>query len=101
MINTEGTNGYLYSIWNGRLMVYEGTIHEIVNSSASVFGNKIKRFTCASKPGVVYNAVVWHETPDDNKARELLIEYEETAIVLLYEKIESHNAKIKLLKESN
>ena len=54
---------------------------------------------CAKDPEVVYNKILWLPDRDDDKARQILIEYEESQICKLQDKIQNHQAKINTLKE--
>ncbi len=88
---------YLYSLWNGRLMVYEGDIYEDVRGGGT-FVSKTKRFGCSLDREVVYNAIVWLEEHDEQLAKHILIEYEINQIARLQEKIDNHLHKIRILK---
>lgn len=102
---------FVYSIWSGELRVYEGDMHlirpswrsqmlgENLEPRVGIFKNAVKRFECSTNPGVVHNKIVWLPERDDDKARQILIAYEETQIAKLQEKIQNHQAKINTLKE--
>ena len=47
---------------------------------------KTKSFMCSIRPGVVCNSVVWLDERDDEKAKIILINYEEFQISILREK---------------
>jgi len=91
--------GVLYSLWSGELKSYTGKIEQVgKRPTDGLFTNKIKRFGCSINPGEVSNAVVWLPIKDDEKAKNILIEYENNQILKLNEKIENHRHKIRLLQ---
>lgn len=101
------TKGYLYSLWNGRFMCYEGEIfitkHPLPlpngRADTAAFASATKQYhQISTKPGIVHNATVWFPEKNDESAKKLLIEYEEKSIALLQEKIDNHRHKINILK---
>lgn len=101
--------GYLYSIWSGRLRVFEGEVvtverkydsYGIRKQSSYFLVNAKKKVTCGEEPGVIYNKMVWLTERNDDIGRKLLIEYEEVCIEQLKEKIDNHKYVIKLLNEA-
>lgn len=94
--------GYVYSLWSGRLLVKKATINEYPADSRNV-GLSYARFTDGSyvvvnkDPAKMYNAMVWMEDRSDEIAIGLLIEHEMVQIEKLQEKIGNHNHKIKIL----
>ena len=100
MLKSIKENCYLYSLWSGRLVVHPGHVHKgYLNDDVGRFQSKNKSFGCSIHPGVMYNSVVWLEERNDDRAKDILIEYEETQITALQEKIDNHLHKIKILKE--
>jgi len=87
---------YLYSLLNGRFTVHEGRVYEYHKRGS--FKSKTKSLGCAAEEGIVYNSMVWLKERDDARAKEILIAYAESAIVLLQERINNHLSKIELLK---
>ena len=101
-MKTELENGFLYSLWNGRFMVYEGCVTpSVFDDNLGNFKTRTKTINCNIKPKVVYNAVVWLSTRNDELAKQILIEYEEVQIIKLQFKIDNHLTKIKVLKEES
>lgn len=105
-------DGYLYSVWNGKLKEYRGVITyfaeiqgiSYIEPERTYFdvldarGIKVKTYNCASKEGEIHNKVVWLHEPNKQKAAEILIEYEEQQIAKLQMQIENHKELIELLK---
>ncbi len=100
-----GTKGYLYSKWQGRFEVQEGYVmasnySHWIGRFVIKQGHKEKNLQCPLEPGEVYNAVLWLSERDDEKARQLFIEREESIIADLKRKIERHERSIQILKEA-
>lgn len=95
--NREAVNGVLYSIWNGSVRVYEGEAI-VIDEERGIFKSKSKRFTCHAEPGKIYNAVVWLKEQDDERAVQLLIDYNYTQLDLTYEKVYNYQNKIQMLR---
>ena len=95
--NREGVNGVLYSIWNGTVKAYQGEI-KVIDDERGIFKTTTKRFTCHAEPGKLYNAVVWLEEKDDEKAVQLLIDYNYKQLDLAYEKVDNYKNKIQMLR---
>lgn len=92
-------NCYIYSIWTGRLKVYEGSVYRRYDDESSAsFKTKTKRYLCSSQPGTVYNGTLWLPEMNLAEATRILIEHEELRIATLEEQIANHIEKIKLLK---
>ena len=93
--------GYVYSLWSGQFLCKEADF--VTNPDSRVenlYGAKTKagKFMWVSNtPGVVYNAMVWLEDRDDERAVRILIEYQNQQITLLEEKILNHKHKINIL----
>ena len=96
--NREGVRGVLYSIWNGTVKAYEGEI-KVIDEERGIFKSTTQRFTCHAEPEKIYNAVVWLKEKDDNKAVQLLIDYNYNQLYLAYEKVDNYENKIKMLRE--
>lgn len=94
-------NGYLYSMWNGIFTVYEGYLHSSIPRQHPHFKckNLRKGLGVAHKEGEIYNAMVWLYDRNDDKARKILLDYEETLIRELQARIENHQVKIDLLSK--
>jgi hypothetical protein len=93
--------GYLYSMWSGKVKVYEGEVHYMpwnIIGRFNTIPRSNKTFMCSVEPEVVCNAVVWIETKDEKLARELLIDYENGQIKVLQKKIDNHLHKISVLE---
>lgn len=96
-------NCYLYSTWSGKLKVEPGRVM-ISNDKNDFYGKFIKfkkttALTCHKEPGKVYNSIVWLPERNDDLAKLILINYHESAIEELKEKIENHLAKIVEIRE--
>lgn len=104
--------GYLYSVWNGKLKEYKGTITYFAELRENIYiqpertffeifdarGIIVKKYQCASKEGEIHNKVVWLYESNRRKAAEILIEYEKQQIAKLQMQIENHKELIELLK---
>ena len=95
--NREAVNGFLYSIWNGTVKAYEGEI-KVIDEERGIFKSTTKRFTCHAEPEKIYNAVVWLKEQDDERAVQLLIDYNYTQLDLVYEKVDNYKNKIQMLR---
>ena len=95
--NREAVNGFLYCIWNGSVRVYEGEVI-VIDEERGIFKSKIKRFTCHAEPEKIYNAVVWLKEQDDERAVQLLIDYNYTQLYLACEKVANYENKIQMLR---
>ena len=99
----EISKGFLYSTWSGLFRVYEGrVVMSAYNKNNILFEQEAPArnvIQCAKDPEVVYNKILWLPERDDDKARQILIEYEEFQICKLQDKIQNHQAKINILKE--
>lgn len=103
-VHTE--NVYLYSVWNGsKLKVFEGYIEEIKRYAEGSnvryrFMSKDRRhhYICSEEEGVIFNKVVWFTKPDEKRAKQVFIEYENDVIEELRLKIKAHEAVIETLK---
>lgn len=97
--------GYLYSMWSGKLRVHEGYVEESKYARGRYHfhvtrgGKPIKRLMCSVEPGVITNATVWLPERDDQKAIDILVQYELEQIEKCKEKIEHHENKIETLKK--
>lgn len=95
---------YLYSIWNGTLREYCGEVSQSTVNSTPLFnalnqyGRKIKTLLCSPNEGEIYNTTVWFHKPDKISAARILIEYEESKIAELENKIDNHKIVIQMLK---
>ena len=89
--------GFMYSLWSGQLLVYEGEVVKTVSMDDDLgrFDGKTKSFMCSIRPGVVCNSVVWLDERDDEKAKIILINYEEFQISILREKLFVIRIKLK------
>lgn len=74
-----GVHGFKYQV--GRDSNLTGRFYTTLSNG------KEKRFQICSKPGIIYNTVVWYEQDADEEARELLLKYEESKIQKLEEEI--------------
>jgi len=95
--NREAVNGVLYSIWNGSVKAYEGEVI-VIDEERGIFKSKTKRFTCHAEPGKIYNAVVWLEEKNDERAIQLLIDYNYQQLDSAYEKVDNYKDKIQMLR---
>ena len=95
--NREAVNGFLYSIWNGSVKAYEGEVI-VIDEERGIFKSKTTRFTCHAEPGKINNAVVWLKEQDDDRAVQLLIDYNYTQLDLAYEKVDNYKNKIQMLR---
>lgn len=93
-------SAFLYSMWNGCLIVYKGKVIPSMKKGWSLFIHAKKHNQCSAEEGVIYNAVVWLYERDDNEAREILIDYEFCQIRNQEIKILGHKQKIEMLKTS-
>jgi hypothetical protein len=91
---------YLYSLWSGKLKVYEGPIYGTEYSDTGTFKTKEKRFKCSNQEGVVANSVVWLSEKDDKRAKKILIEYWESGKAVLQERIDNYDKKIEVIKKN-
>ncbi len=100
MDKTTFKEGFLYSVWSGELRVREGkvVIGNPFRETYTFISKDAVSVTCSNHPGEVYNAMVWLEERDDQKAKELLIDYYQNKIDDLKEVIQGHQNKINLLK---
>lgn len=91
---------YLYRFRNNKLEMLEGeiTIYRIAGIAKGRFFTGRKALQCCGRSGEVSNRTVWLPKPDEKKARELLIMYEEDFIEDLYDKIDTHTMNIRILK---
>lgn len=89
---------YLYSIKTGKLVVYEGFITPSSYNLRVRFFGKRKKVMCYSEPGEVFESSLWLPERDDNKARKLLIEFEEELVARYRERVQDHLSKIHTLK---
>ena len=98
--------GYVYSLWSGRLKIQEATINNYPKDSGNAnfahasFSNG-SYVVVNQKPGQMHNALVWLEERNDEIAIAILIEYERQQILKLQDKIENHEYKIRILQNSN
>lgn len=109
-------NGYLYSMWNDRFTVYEGRIEgtiviavdplteeeRVIRDYARFRSTdpRAKSYQCSVYEGVVFNKTVWLSERNDQKAKEIFLQYEESKIKELEDLIESHKKFIEVLKEN-
>lgn len=100
MSQTNTTQAYLYRFRGGRLETLEGEIavYRIAGISKGRFFTGRKALQCCGQEGKVQNATVWLREPDEKKAREILIMYEEDLIEDLRDMIAAHEVKIRILK---
>lgn len=91
---------YLYRFRNNELEMLEGeiTVYRIAGISKGRFFTGRKALQCCGREGEVQNATVWLSKPNEKKAREILIMYEEDLIEDLKDKIDNHEMKIRILK---
>ena len=89
---------YFYSSWGGTIRIYKCVV---IEPESRIFHpeNSTKTLLGACLPGEVYNMSVWLEARDDERARQILIDYEEKALAKLEARIKAHKAKIKSLKK--
>lgn len=94
--------GYIYSLWTGHFLCMEAEFG--VNPDSRVkdlYWAKTKAgklLWVSNIPGVVYNAMVWLEDRDDDRAARILIDHQNQQIALLEEKILNHKYKIETLQ---
>ena len=70
-------HAFIYSLWNGKLNAYEGTIYGGYALGYGSFQSREKSFAVtALRPGEVYNALVWFEEKDDKAAKKIFIKHE-------------------------
>ena len=96
---------YLYSLWTGRIRVFEGKVIKINNG----YRTKIRHIDddtkmsrdCGEGSGVVANKMLWLPEKDEGKAREIFIEYERMQIKRLEEQIHNHEDVIEILENES
>lgn len=91
---------YLYSRYRGRFDVYEGELRPSNYGRGRYYQFLYKRngkdatLQCSGEAGEVHHSVLWLPERDDIKARDLFIEHERLAILVLKDKIEHHEWNI-------
>jgi hypothetical protein len=98
--------GYVYSLWSGRLKIQEATINNYPKDSRNAKLAYARFYNGGyvevnQTPGQMHNAIVWLEERNDEIAIAILIEYERQQISKLQDKIENHEYKIRILQNSN
>lgn len=91
-------DAFLYSMWNGRLVVYKGTVVGSFQNGQARFLSFKRAHQCSLNEGEMFNAVVWFKERDDEKAKKLLIHYEITMIVNAEMKIFRHKGTIQMIE---
>lgn len=90
---------YLYSMWSGVLVVYQGSVYRGKDERQGQFKTLSgKRFQCSSTEAVVLNSVVWLLERDDRKATKIIKKHLKNQISDHKEKIHRLKTKIKVLK---
>lgn len=89
---------YLYSMWNGRLVVYQGKVLGSFLNGQGRFRSSKKAHQCSLYEGELFNSVVWFKEREDQKAKEVLISYEKRMIRNAEIKIIRHQETIKILE---
>lgn len=88
-----GINGFKYQV--GRNPNLTGRFYTTLSNG------KEKSFQICSKPGIIYNAVVWYEQDADEEARELLLKYEESKIQKLEKEIVKYKELVDIIRSSS
>lgn len=91
----------LYELQDGKLILRTGIISspDQVYRCATFISDQVK-ITCSDEPGVVYNSVVWFKNLNDELAKNLLISYHESSILVLEGRIMKHEQKINAIKDN-
>lgn len=91
-------NAWVYSLWSGRFTTLQADIYMSNDRTHCHFATGTTRHgICASESEVFYNGVIWLPMRNDQKARNLFVQYELDCINALREKIKNHEQKINLL----
>lgn len=94
-------DAYLYSTWNGLIVIYRGqVVGDPCNGRARFIGYK-RLHQCSSYEGEVFNGFVWLTDRDDQKARKFLISSRELAIKFAELKISLDKEKIKMIESAD
>ena len=91
---------FLYAMLDGMLIVYTGYLFYTPRKGWAQFINKAKSQQCSAEAGTICNSVVWFYERNDDKARQMLIDHEDSEIQKYKLKILSHEKKLELLKIS-
>jgi len=91
-------NAYLYSMWSGRPVVYQGRVVGSFKNGQARFSSFKKAHQCSLHEGELFNTVVWFKERNDQKAKELLILYEERMIRNAEMKIFKHRGTIQMIE---
>lgn len=94
---------YFYKFTNGKLKVKEGHISRCsLHACKFQYGKKYHEWNrCHPESGEIMNGGLWLPERDDEKARDILIEYYESCIKDLEDRISSHREKIDILRGKN
>lgn len=95
---------WLYSIRKGNLSVRKVTLKEKPAGGTvwcDVIYNKRRMSSQRTEPGIVVYGTMWLPKRDDERAKEIFIEYEESRIAYEEEKLEKHKARVDILKRSD
>lgn len=84
------STGYLYIYRRGEFKMMEGTVYVYEGNHywARFYVGEHKFYQCSPKSGALENCCVWFEKRDDDKARDIFIQYEEKKITRLKKDIE-------------
>lgn len=89
---------YLYSMWNGRLVVYQGKVVGSFKNGQARFHSFKKAHQCSLHEAELFNAVVWFKERNDQKAKDILIDYEQRMIRNAELKIFRHRGTIQMIE---
>jgi len=94
-------NAVLYTTWGKRFIKYHGKIRGNRFYFDDPISGAVRHFCVYSKPGTMYNKMIWFEQENDEAARKRLMLYEENCISDLSHKLSSHKYFLKMLTETN